>query len=301
MANHGPVNSSKNLAVPLLAGYMLNWGLHGALSVQYYDYYITYPEDRFFTKCIVHGIYLLETAQSTLTTYDAFKTFGSGDLSTLSNLALSGLTGAVFGSLIACIGQLYYAYRISVFSKSKIIPCCTILISFLQLAAGIMTGVLVTKEKDVSNLSRVTYYSATAWTGFSAICDILIAASMTYYLMKQETGFNATRRLIRRIVRLTIETGIITATMAILTLLLITIWKTQIYFMAVAGTIPKWYSNTLLVLLNSRARIKENDCMHEVVWARRTLTSEIGGESGKEIRMMEFRVQEGAGSGGSQC
>ncbi|TFK32070.1 hypothetical protein BDQ12DRAFT_562755, partial [Crucibulum laeve] len=231
-----------------LTGYMLNWILHGALSIQTYHYYLAFPKDRIFIKVLVYGVYFIEVIQSSVATYDAFTAFGSGNFSRLSQMRLSGVSGAILGGLIACIGQSYYAYRIRVLSRSRVIPLFVILISMLQLAAGLMTGILVCKEKNASELRIISY----TWTGSSALCDAVIACYMTFFLLRQDTDFKTTRRLLRRLVRLSVETGVVTASMAITTLVLITAFPIEIYFMAVAGTISKWYSNTLLVILNSR-------------------------------------------------
>lgn len=100
--------------------------------------------------------------------------------------------------------------------------------------------------------------------------------------MRRKSTVPTTQVLIIKIVRLTVETGAVTgddifpnhpetvnltsiipATMAMATLVLFAAFPDQIYFTAVAGTIPKWYSNTLLVLLNSRARISRGSDLGE--------------------------------------
>ncbi|PPQ70986.1 hypothetical protein CVT24_009941 [Panaeolus cyanescens] len=58
------------------------------------------------------------------------------------------------------------------------------------------------------------------WNGIGAICDITIALSMPYYLMRHGTGFRSTHIMIVKLVGLIIETGILTAIVAILHLCL---------------------------------------------------------------------------------
>ncbi|KAK7453196.1 hypothetical protein VKT23_011877 [Stygiomarasmius scandens] len=55
--------------------------------------------------------------------------------------------------------------------------------------------------------------------------------------------------------RLTIETGSVTAVITLSNLILLTGFPDQTYYVAVNLIIPKAYANTLLVILNSRFRI----------------------------------------------
>ncbi len=41
-------------------------------------YYLAFPKDRNFTKCLVYAIYIVEFVQTMLFTHDAFAMFGYG-------------------------------------------------------------------------------------------------------------------------------------------------------------------------------------------------------------------------------
>jgi hypothetical protein len=41
-------------------------------------YYIAFPKDRWICKCLVYGVYTLETLQTIIITHDAFASFGLG-------------------------------------------------------------------------------------------------------------------------------------------------------------------------------------------------------------------------------
>ncbi|KIJ36587.1 hypothetical protein M422DRAFT_124423, partial [Sphaerobolus stellatus SS14] len=93
------------------------------------------------------------------------------------------------------------------------------------------------------------------WLAGSAACDVTIAISMTYYLSRKETHLKRTSAVINRLIRLTIETGSLTATVAIVDITLYLVFPHQDYHTAPALTLAKLYSNTLLVVFNSRLRI----------------------------------------------
>ncbi|KIK96433.1 hypothetical protein PAXRUDRAFT_825962 [Paxillus rubicundulus Ve08.2h10] len=47
------------------------------------------------------------------------------------------------------------------------------------------------------------------WLGFSIIADIMIAGSLCYILNKNRTGFASTERMIKRLMRFCVQTGLI--------------------------------------------------------------------------------------------
>ena len=124
----------------------------------------------------------------------------------------------------------------------------------------------------------------------SAVCDVIIAASMTHYvcfaficvfffpvftfnsqLSRRKSAFRSTQRMIRRLTRMVIETGTLTGqheiTLVIFSRLnLITTWTAVIavinlvmfqipgvsYYQAASEVLGKMYSNTMMMNLNSR-------------------------------------------------
>jgi len=112
-------------------------------------YYLAFPKDRVEYKALVYGLYLLETTQTMLFTSSAFRTFATGfreqasldqvDTLWFSVPIMSGISKLIFFlklssvaiyklSLVALIAQTSYAYRITVFTKSKYIAGVIILV-----------------------------------------------------------------------------------------------------------------------------------------------------------------------------
>ncbi|KDR71254.1 hypothetical protein GALMADRAFT_797189 [Galerina marginata CBS 339.88] len=79
---------------------------------------------------------------------------------------------------------------------------------------------------------------------------------MTYYLKRQDSEFKRTRVLLYSIIRLTIETGSLTAAIAILSLILVFLPGKPTYYQTSVAVLGKVYSNSMMVLLNSRMRIR---------------------------------------------
>ncbi|KAK0214042.1 hypothetical protein IW262DRAFT_1322193, partial [Armillaria fumosa] len=248
----------ETLSGPLIVGYLLHWGLFGTLSVQLYLYYLAFPNDKKFTKHLVYGIYIIEFVQTMLFTHDAFAVFGYGfgDIKALTGMHFNWLTVPIMSAVVAFVGQVFYAYRISILSKLRIIPLFIICLSLTSSVAAIITGAYCFLEGSITGLNnRKTSISIGLWCGASALCDIIIAICMTYYLMRSNTSFRRTRILVLKLIRLTVETGTMTAVVVLLDLILFLAFPHQTFYGAIAVIVPKLYANAILVVLNSRIQI----------------------------------------------
>ncbi|KAJ7114547.1 hypothetical protein C8R43DRAFT_1078435 [Mycena crocata] len=232
---------------------VLQWGLFGALTVQLYNYYQAFPRDKISIKTMIYSVYALELVQTVLITHDAFETFGYGfgDVSTLTKPRSQWLTIAIMSGLVALIGQTFYAYRLFMFCKSQMLP---LLIISISVASGI--GAFLSAAYDFQGMLSPIIYILHLWFGGSALADILIVICMTYHLSKESSQFPRTRILLSKLIRLTIETGLVRVPVAtITTLALLFVFPTKTYHIVPAFLIPKLYANTILVVLNSRIQI----------------------------------------------
>ncbi|KAJ7029845.1 hypothetical protein C8F04DRAFT_1187355 [Mycena alexandri] len=196
-----------------------------------------------------------------LMTHDVFATFGYGfsDISALAELRFYALTIPIMGGLVSFIGQSFYAYRIYVISASgKLIPAFIIILSLTSsVGAFISAGFGYKGVLDFSGhpSDGLTQLKSEVWLAASALSDIVIAGSMTYYLSTAETAIRQTRVLLSKLIRLVIETGAITALATLLSLTLFYAFPNRSYDFVPGLIIPKLYANTILAVLNSRAQI----------------------------------------------
>ncbi|KAK0493076.1 hypothetical protein EDD18DRAFT_1464990 [Armillaria luteobubalina] len=266
----------EKLSGPLIVAYLLHWGLFGTLSVQLYLYYLAFPNDRKFTKCLVYGVYVIEFVQTMIFTHDAFATFGYGfgDIEALTGMYFNWFTVPIMSAVSAFIGQAFYAYRIFILSKSLIVPIFVICVSLTSLVAGIITGVWCFPADNVIELNSPRMSVAVGiLCGAAALCDITIAICMTYYLMRRNTDFRRTQMLVTKLIRLTVETGSVTGMQCtihrrrednIIYVQLSSLCSVLSFFFAFPhqtfyGTptliVAKLYANNVYMVLNSRIRI----------------------------------------------
>ncbi|KAJ6538133.1 hypothetical protein B0H19DRAFT_1270496 [Mycena capillaripes] len=245
------------LSGPVFLGHLLHWVLFGALNIQIYLYYQAFPNDRLFTKCLVYTVYMLELGQTIIMAHDAFAIFvyGFGDLTELMGVHWEWFVPILSG-IVAFIGQSFYAYRVYVLSKSRPIPILIALISLISTVAAILTGVISSEVKDISGLqSRTNIVVSGVWFGASALIDITIAITLTHYLLRNDTGFRRTHEVVMKLIRLVIETGSLTAIIALVNLVLFVAFPAKPYFTTGGVVQPTLYANTILLILNSRMQI----------------------------------------------
>ncbi|KZT65777.1 hypothetical protein DAEQUDRAFT_768609 [Daedalea quercina L-15889] len=246
-------------AGPVLLGSQLNWGLFGVLTVQLYMYHQTGYKDHIFVKYIVYGMYLFEALQTILLTHDTFKQLAVsfGNYQGLIGAYLTGFELVIQSALIACVTQCFYAWRIYILGRSKIVAGLIVCVSLLQCAGGFSEGVACFVYNSTSETIPIEATSVAMWIGGSAACDILITTSMVYFLWRRRSGIKRTDTMVNKLIQLVVETGLLTAVLAITQLSLYIIFKDTEYFMTPAGALSKAYSNSLLVLLNNRRVLRE--------------------------------------------
>ncbi|KAJ8487633.1 hypothetical protein ONZ45_g14258 [Pleurotus djamor] len=246
------------LTGPLLLGHFFNWGLFGALIVQTYVYYLAFPNDRLLPKTIVYSVLVIEVLQTVLATRDAFRNFGTGwgNMIDLAEVGWLWFSVPVLGSIISCMSQFFFAWRIWVLSNRQLfLPACVTFLSLVQGVAGIWTGIYAHFIGVFSEVTKHTKNTTIVWLGGTALCDVIIAASMIYFLSKSRTGFRQTNVLLTKLVRIVIETGLTCATFAVLDLILFLAFQETNYHLAPSVALSKLYSNSLLVVLNARVRM----------------------------------------------
>ncbi|KAK7023174.1 hypothetical protein R3P38DRAFT_2532364, partial [Favolaschia claudopus] len=256
-----------------IIGYLLHWGLFGMLTLQLCkfglesshivqkilnnttdNYYRAFPNDRKLIQCLVYGVYLIEVVQTILMTHDAFTNFGTGfgNSNTLRGVHFDWLTIPVMSGIVAFIAQTFYAYRVYLLSRSWVLPSLIVAVSLLSSISGIMNGSFSQQVGVVPppHTTRNSVISA-LWLGGAALSDIIIAVA----LLKNDTGLRRTHMLVVKLIRLTIETGSLTAAVAFINLALFFSFPSEPYFFTAGVLLPKLYANTMLAVLNSRMRI----------------------------------------------
>ncbi|KAF9031557.1 hypothetical protein BDZ89DRAFT_984671 [Hymenopellis radicata] len=246
------------MAAPLLAGFLGNCVLFGVFVNQLYWYYMTFPKDSFRLKVLVAVIGILQSAQSSMVCYDALEGFAInfGSFSALDSVHMAWFDIPFLTSIIALIVQSFFAWRIYKLSENWILVAVVEVIALLQCGAGVAGGLIIQTFGVYSRipLSTGASDSIQVWLAASAACDIFIAIVMVYLLIRTPIRFRRTKVLVSKLVRLTIETGTITAICALVILILFSTVGGS-YYACFGALVAVLYSNVALAVLNSRIRI----------------------------------------------
>ncbi|KAG7096443.1 hypothetical protein E1B28_003879 [Marasmius oreades] len=241
------------ITLPNLLAFAFNWSLLGALMVQLYTYHISF-RDRLGFKILVYSVFILDLAQTCSATYDAAQWFGYGwgDPSVLEKGYTTFLNVPLLTSIIGAAVQTFFGWRIWSFSKSNILFGFIISMALTQLGGSIATSYFLFPREKASPVSSI-HQSVGVRLGTSAAVDIVIAGCMTYYLLKSRNEFSMrTNAVVTKLVRLTIETGTITAAAAIIDLVFFLTLEHNSLHQLSGVNLSKLYTNSLLMLFNNR-------------------------------------------------
>ncbi|KAH8806876.1 hypothetical protein DL96DRAFT_600878 [Flagelloscypha sp. PMI_526] len=254
------VGSMVNVVGPVWFGHFFHNILFGMLTVQVYLYYVFFPMDQKWIKILVYSVFIIEVAQTAMRAYDMYnvEVIHWGIKSYVGHTILSWFATPILTAMSGGIVQIYFGYRIYVFSKKIWVPMFVWLLALVQVGSGISVGIIgkiqgsggggANSHGAAGNVS-VTQ-AVTTWLVSTAITDISIAGLLTFYLYSMRSGIEESDRLVTRIIRLTVETGSLTALSAILILVLF--YKKPPWNLIFADIIGKLYANNLMIIFNRR-------------------------------------------------
>ncbi|KAL0958480.1 hypothetical protein HGRIS_000619 [Hohenbuehelia grisea] len=104
------------------------------------------------------------------------------------------------------------AWRIRIISRLNWVAALIVLFALISLGGGVWTSATLAIIKRFARKPELSW----TWLLASAVADVIITSSLVFSLSKQRTGFRGTDNAINRIIRLTIQTGLVTAIFATL-------------------------------------------------------------------------------------
>ncbi|KAI0253515.1 hypothetical protein BJV78DRAFT_182743 [Lactifluus subvellereus] len=246
------------VTAPILFGPMINWALYGILCVQTYVYSYNFPDDRRYLKALAYFVFLVETVQTALTGADVYYWFmaGFGDLNRLKNSNFSPIDSPTVEAIISFIVQGFFCYRIWTLNKRAWWLALIIAILSVIQAIGAAWGGIKAMTLGTYAVVKTAQY---LWLIASALADVLIAVTMMW-LLRRTRGIEGrySTYVLPRVVRLTVETNILTASVAVISFVLYVAFPNEIYYTCPTGVIGKLYSNTLFVTLNNRIYFRDH-------------------------------------------
>uniref|UniRef100_A0A8H7XRP8 DUF6534 domain-containing protein n=1 Tax=Psilocybe cubensis TaxID=181762 RepID=A0A8H7XRP8_PSICU len=253
----------------LLIGVILAAALWGIGTAQCYWYYITYPKDRIGIKALVAAIWILDSVHQAVIVQSIYYFLIQNyfNPAALDNHIWSLVIQALLEGLV-CLGvQGFFVYRIWKLSRKNYILVA--IPSVFVIAKFAVTCAYTHRAFQIHSITEVLHeihHLSISINGTAAAADIIIAATMTYLLYSQRTGWSNSNNMVNRLVVFTVNTGILTSMVALVTLIIAVSLPNSPMYAAFYFITGKLYFNTMLASLNAR---------NSIVTAKKSSTFEL--------------------------
>ncbi|TBU23195.1 hypothetical protein BD311DRAFT_768949 [Dichomitus squalens] len=237
---------------PIFIGMVFNILLYGVMITQTYLYFNVYRRDKTWMKLFVLTLFLCDTVNTCLDiafTYQPLvNNFGDNDA--ISRASWVFATDPAMTAIIAVLTQLFFAWRVKVLTSNYFAVSAIVICAVAQFCGGLGTSIAVGMIPEFVRFQKFQVI-VIIWLAFSAAADVLITASLVWHLRKNKTGMAVTDDVVDRIIRLTVQTGLITAVCAAIDLILFLLSSSGLHLIFNLP-LSKLYTNSLLSSLNSR-------------------------------------------------
>ncbi|KAJ7880787.1 hypothetical protein B0H14DRAFT_3858007, partial [Mycena olivaceomarginata] len=235
----------------LQIGTLISYALFGVTTTQLYIYYSRFPDDSRVLKVLTAFVWVAHRVCIGHTLY----TFTISDYVHPERLpgvpSKSLAMSALFDGLIGACGTCLIALCMMLDHKLYI-PGLIWFMAFLNLLG--LIGIFVASMRATSwgsYLAQFEWLPTTTWS-ISVACDVAITATLVVVLRKPFA-------LVDKIIVWTIETGMITSVLSIVTLALFVTMAENFIWLALHVLGPQLFSNSLLASLNSRETLRAMD------------------------------------------
>ncbi|KAG8731469.1 hypothetical protein FRC11_004049 [Ceratobasidium sp. 423] len=238
---------------PILLGTIVNIWLYGIMVTQTTIYYVAFPRDHRWIKILVAYMFLVDTLNSIFDIGLVWKytitLFGDTQRILVSSWWFN--VEPVMTVMISSTTQGFFAWRIAKLTGQAWMGWAIVVSAVIQFFAGFATAIGTFIVKDFGRFQELRQ-PVIIWLVLSALTDIVITGILSWYLHTHRTGFSKTDDVITRLVRLTVQTGLITTVWATTDLLVYLCWANNMH-MFFQLPLCKLYTNSLMSTLNSRA------------------------------------------------
>ncbi|KAJ3859620.1 hypothetical protein EV359DRAFT_68007 [Lentinula novae-zelandiae] len=186
-------------------------------------------------------VWCIEFIHQTLVAHTAYHylvlCFGSPIIILTEPLVWSFVTLIVVGTVSESIVKFCFIIRIWRFSNhNKMVTTALSMLVFAEI--GWILGNVISQLQNALGLASIKYV-ASGGLATGALGDILLALAMCYYLRKWRTGYQEPDSLLNNLVQYALNTGVMTSTLGVLTLILYDTSTSNFQYMGVHLVLSK--------------------------------------------------------------
>jgi len=250
----------------VLIGCFLAQAIWGVSTVQVFIYFQSYEKDKLPLKLLVVLLWIIDTVNQILLLKSLFPVlilqYGrvAGLLDNQTEIAVHNFTSAV----VAFVVQMYFIRRIYVFGKRyiavKILSAALLIPVFWEIAGPIVYWVRGFGEPLTDQIRPYFVDINISLRAAPFVVDVAIALCMIWLLTWNQASFiSQTKKMVLRILIVTVNSGTWTALLALLTLIMLKVFPVDLYFCVFDFPQCTLYFSTFMANLNSRNYVRGED------------------------------------------
>jgi hypothetical protein len=231
--------------------------LSGAIMIQAYFYYHTYPHDTPLHKSLVALLWLLDVLHLGLTVHTVYTyaVLGFHNPAALAYITWSMKLQVSINVVIIVIVHSLYAlrvWRLGDFHRGFLgyIVIGVVAVGFV---IGVVLAYLIYTVDMYSQLASISWI-ITAALGTSTAIDFVITGAMCYYLKKSKGSLTRLNSRISNLIHYTLGSGLFTSACSLSALFCYHLLPNTFVFLALEFMLTKLYVSSFLAMLNSRDR-----------------------------------------------
>ncbi|KAH7867987.1 uncharacterized protein C8R40DRAFT_886910 [Lentinula edodes] len=254
---------------PILMAGFLHWGLFGAFFTQLYNYTSSSRSkyDNFIVKSFVYVTILIQLSAIFFITHTIWGTLvlNFGVVAVVTHVPWSVPLALLTTGISTSLAQMFFSWRIYTLSggatKGGAVLIgflgIAIMISTMQFSACLAFNVkfyLISRNFElVPSLNKISE----VWLASAVIGDWINGVTFVVMMRRERknSAFPLTKALLDRIIINFVESGLITATLALADLIVFLVLPTTTVRVTLEFTLGPLYANVMMANLNSREKI----------------------------------------------
>ncbi|KAI6042709.1 hypothetical protein EDC04DRAFT_2966065 [Pisolithus marmoratus] len=164
------------------------------------------------------------------------------------------LTYNLLQGLVSAGVQHFFVWRVYMLTKNVFIVAAVVLYSLASLAGSLATTVNLAIDPSTFQVSGLRVEVA-IWLAGAVLADATIAASLIWHLGRHKTSYPALNSVVNQIIRMTVQTGVLTTVAAIIEMVCYLTGNISVY-VVFSLILSKLYTNCMLSTLNARRKFE---------------------------------------------
>ncbi|KAG2068453.1 hypothetical protein BDR04DRAFT_1103284, partial [Suillus decipiens] len=245
----------------LLIGFAISATAFGMLTIQVFVYYRCFPQDKAAYKTLVALIWLISFLDQTFIGYAVYFYTITNYLNPLPLttgkplwcLILQTTMGAIIGAIV----KTCFTLRVWRFSyRNWWLTGFLFLMVLAQLGTATAFTVKCFELPSFARIIALRYLGSIS-LGIGVVTDMSIAAALCFYLQKMRSNHLNADSMINTLIIYAVNTGLLTSTVSLSTLILFNIMPTNFVFMCMYFVLSKLYAISFLATLNTRKTMRD--------------------------------------------